>query len=116
MFAHAKEAIHQAMRQDGLETGHPAPRGNGHDNNSRANGGDNGHAARLASDGQHHSGDPPRATEKQLRLIHQIAGQRRMDRDALEALCHEAVGHQSHELSKFDASRVITALKSEGGR
>lgn len=103
LFSRAKEAIRQAMRQDGVEVA--APQGLGTNGNQPCSG-PNGNGR--------HDGQAPQASDKQLRLIHQLARQRRMDRDALEALCHEAVGSPTHELSKFDASRVITALKGDG--
>ena len=101
LFSRAKEAIRQAMRSDGLDR--PAS-----GIESSSSGLD--HDAARHQNGRHNGG-APQASDKQLRLIQQLARQRRMERDDLEALCHEAVGHPSHQLSKFDASRVITALK-----
>lgn len=107
LFRRAKEAIENAKRLDGLG-GRPSEGGNGHAP-QRATEGRNGGAGHRGN-----AGPAPRATEKQLRLIHQLARQRKMERDDLEALCREAVGCASDELSKFDASRVITAMKGEG--
>ena len=51
------------------------------------------------------------ATEPQLRLIHKLARGRRLNNGSLEAFCQEATGQGLGGLSKFDASRLITALK-----
>ncbi|QDU66331.1 hypothetical protein [Engelhardtia mirabilis] len=108
LFRRAKEAIDNAKRLDGLD-GVPrqavavAATANGRSQPPNRVAAYNGAA-----------GGTPRATDKQLQLIHRLAHSKRLDRDGLEELCLEATGHPSHELSKFDASRVITAL--QGGR
>ena len=100
LFRRAKEAIENAKRNDGLDSGPAPPRP--------------ALAAHNGAPHQAHQGTADnRATDKQLRLIHKLARDQRLDREGLESACQAAVGRQSHELSKFDASRVIAALQGQ---
>ena len=104
LFRRAKEAIENAKRVDGLSA---APVGAVQAADTRPD------TSRRAQTGLPRGEFGSEATEKQLRLIHRLARERRLDRDGLEALCRSAAGKPSHELSKFDASRVIAALQGK---
>ena len=103
LFRRAKEAIENAKRVDGLGAG-PSQAAQPQPALAVHNG---------ATQPPHHGSADNRATDKQLRLIHKLARDQRLDREGLEAACQAAVGRQSHELSKFDASRVIAALQGQ---
>jgi hypothetical protein len=110
LFAMAKETIAAAMRADGLDPARPgagdtdAPPLGGRLSNQGGLSPTNG-----SSNGSGRSGTP--ATEPQLRLIDKLASSRRLNNGSLEAFCQEATGQGLGGLSKFDASRLITALK-----
>ena len=141
LFVLAKQAISTAMRADGLEVAAPVQgegtvpqhlggrlNGNGYSGNGSApiEGADhNGRGPSQAApngNGHPHSeptgyngGGRPKAvaTEPQLGLIRKLARSQRLDAKALDEVCRGATGQALDGLSKFDASRVITALKGD---
>ena len=141
LFVLAKQAISTAMRADGLEVAAPVQgegtvpqhlggrlNGNGHNGNGHgpfegAGYNDRGPTQTVPNGNGHSQSEPAGyngnghtkavATEPQLGLIRKLARSQRLDAAGIDEVCRGATGFALGELSKFDASRVITALKGD---
>ena len=109
LFALAKKAVDDELNQQPNAAGdQPADV----PSEQAGNGGGNGHGASRPGPAKATGGDP--ATNKQVKLIMDLARTRKMNLSVVERLCQETCGvGDVYQLSKSQASAVIDRLKAD---